>query len=80
MVGWDSTDDDAFRRGRAAWAEEWRAVAADTRPADRVRAEAAVRAEYEAYLRAESADPLSDGETDRDLERLYTYLLRALAR
>jgi nucleoid-associated protein YgaU len=40
----------------------------------------AVRSEYEAYLRAEAADPLADGETDRDLERLYLYLLRALAR
>jgi hypothetical protein len=37
---------------------------------------AAVRAEYEAYLRAENADPLADGETDRDLELLYLQLMR----
>jgi hypothetical protein len=37
---------------------------------------AATRAEYEAYLRAESADPLCDGETDRDLERLYAQLVQ----
>ena len=33
-----------------------------------------VRAEYEAYLRAENADPLADGETDRDLEHLFLQL------
>jgi len=36
----------------------------------------AVRAEYDAYLRAESADPLWDGATDPDIERLYRALLR----
>jgi hypothetical protein len=35
-----------------------------------------LRTEYEAYLRAESADPFYDGETDRDLERLYLQLTR----
>jgi DNA-binding SARP family transcriptional activator len=40
----------------------------------------AVRAEYEAYLRAENADPMADGETDRDLERLYLDLIRTSAR
>ena len=46
MARWNSADIEAYRSRRAAWAEEWRAVAADTRPADRARAEAAVRAEY----------------------------------
>jgi len=36
---------------------------------------AAVKAEYEAYLRAEQADPLWDGETDQDLLHLYQQLL-----
>ncbi|MCK9895032.1 SARP family transcriptional regulator [Frankia sp. AgB32] len=36
----------------------------------------AIRAEYHAYLRAERADPLWDGETDRDLEELHHSLLR----
>jgi len=36
---------------------------------------AALRAEYHAYLQAEKADPLWDGETDRDLEQLYLDLL-----
>ncbi|SNQ51696.1 Peptidoglycan-binding LysM [Frankia canadensis] len=36
----------------------------------------AVRAEYDAYLRAEHADPLWDGVTDPDIERLYRILLR----
>jgi DNA-binding SARP family transcriptional activator len=38
----------------------------------------AVRAEYDAYLRAEHADPLWDGVTDPDIERLYRILLRQL--
>jgi DNA-binding SARP family transcriptional activator len=37
---------------------------------------AAVKAEYHAFLRAEQADPLSDGDTDRDLEALYHRLTR----
>jgi hypothetical protein len=37
---------------------------------------AAVTAEYQAYLRAERADPFYDGETDRDLRQLYQQLLR----
>ncbi len=40
----------------------------------------ALKAEYHAYLEAESADPLWDGETDRDLEQLYLGLLRRQAR
>lgn len=40
----------------------------------------AVRAEYEAYLRADNADPLTDGQPDRDLERLYLNLSRVEAR
>ncbi len=35
---------------------------------------AAVKAEYQAYLRAERADPLWDGATDLDLEALYHQL------
>ncbi len=36
----------------------------------------AVKAEYDAYGRAEQADPLYDGDTDRDLQRLYQELLQ----
>jgi LysM repeat protein/DNA-binding SARP family transcriptional activator len=36
----------------------------------------AIRAEYHAYLRAEQADPLYDGDTDRALERLAHDLMR----
>ncbi|EFC82841.1 bacterial transcriptional activator domain-containing protein [Parafrankia sp. EUN1f] len=37
---------------------------------------AALRAEYQAYLRAEHADPFWDGDTDRDLEILWQHLTR----
>jgi hypothetical protein len=37
---------------------------------------AAVRTEYDAYLRAEQADPFYDGDTDRDLEQLFHTLTR----
>jgi hypothetical protein len=33
-----------------------------------------MRSEYETYLRAENADPLADGETDRHLEHRYLEL------
>ncbi|WP_347177007.1 bacterial transcriptional activator domain-containing protein [Parafrankia sp. EAN1pec] len=36
----------------------------------------AVKAEYRSYLRAEKAEPLWDGETDRDLEALHYKLTR----
>ena len=48
MAGRDTDNDEEYRSRRAAWAEEWRAVAANTEPADRKRAEAAIRAEYKA--------------------------------
>lgn len=44
-------EEEALRR-RAAWSDEWRAVARSTAPADRPRAEAAVRSLYAASGRA----------------------------
>jgi len=47
----------------------------------RIRARAAahdrggIKTEYHAFLRAEQSDPLTDGSTDRDLERLYNTLI-----
>ncbi|WP_322768851.1 hypothetical protein [Frankia sp. Cr1] len=40
----------------------------------------AVTTEYHAYLHAEQADPLSDGDTDRDLETLHHQLTRPNSR
>jgi DNA-binding SARP family transcriptional activator len=67
---------DATRRGLAVlpahpslFAQRMRAYA---ETGDR----SAVRAEYHAYLRAEQADPLWDGDTDPDLENLHRTLLR----
>jgi DNA-binding SARP family transcriptional activator len=48
------------------------AAAAGDRPA--------VKAEYEAYLRAEKADPFYDDETDPDLQRLHQQLLHQRSR
>ncbi|WP_165485497.1 hypothetical protein, partial [Protofrankia symbiont of Coriaria ruscifolia] len=41
---------------------------------------AAVTAEYHAYLHAEQADPLTDGDTDRDLATLHHQLTRPHSR
>jgi hypothetical protein len=46
---------DELLRRMAAWGDEWRAVAASTEPADRPRAEAAIRSLYAASGRAEPA-------------------------
>jgi DNA-binding SARP family transcriptional activator len=67
---------EATARGLAILPAHTELFALRMRAAATVGDRAGVRAEYEAYLRAEQADPLWDGETDRDLQLLYQELAR----
>jgi nucleoid-associated protein YgaU len=66
---------DATARGLRILPAHTELFALRMRAAATVGDSAAVKAEYDAYRRAEQADPFYDGDTDRDLQRLYQELL-----
>nr|MDT0666068.1 hypothetical protein [Micromonospora sp. DSM 115978] len=65
---------DATARGLAVLPSHPALFALRMRAHAAARDRAAVKTEYHAYLRAEQADPLWDGDTDRDLESLHNQL------